>query len=102
MNNERVAKELLRIAKVLVGDESSKMNSREAGVKTADMLAMVADQFARYCIGDRDNSIRQLMKLKDKNFEGDAAGFVDTGEWNDLFNNLSADLLKALRKNLPV
>ena len=79
-------------------EEKKGSRSREA-----TPLQTVASAFARYCVGDRDTAIAGLKMMKGKNFEGEGLSeMVDTGEYTAVFEGLYSDILRALKKTLPV
>ena len=125
MNRQKTAHALLRLAKELVSedkrepepgstldllermakDDSAAMKKgdfRVARRMNADALAIIGDAFARFCIGDRKAALRQLESFVKKPFEGNLNPFIDSGEYPQLFDNLSMDLTRAIKKHLPV
>jgi len=131
MNRQRVARELVAIAEALVakkgevpsefkeqwknkdkdGDgkknepkpdflkKKEKMSSRH---REANILATIADSFTRYLIGDRKVALTQLKTLSGRNFEGDLQPYIETGEYNTLYNDILTDMLRIIKKHLPV
>tara|TARA_R110000824_G_scaffold398837_1_gene603418 strand:- start:4603 stop:4863 length:261 start_codon:yes stop_codon:yes gene_type:complete len=86
MDNQRIASELLKVAKDL----------------TADDLTIISDVFARYLIGDRDQAVKQLNSLKKRDFAGDLSEIIESREYSEIFSQLQQEMLKVLKRNLPI
>ena len=87
MDNERVAKELIKLAKGLVGDESSKMNSR---------VGRSADTQYQYKFRGVEKRLSDVGKLLKKHESDQAKHNTDWGYVGDLghIDDLLVDIIR--------
>ncbi len=126
MNREKTARAMIRLAKELISQDDEHVSEpgstnalleqmanadakavakgefKVARSLTADALGLIGDAFARFLVGDREVALRQLKSIAKKPFEGDLKPLTDSGEYNKLYDDLATDLIRVIKKHLPV